>query len=51
MGTDADMQPFFTSFILDLVAMLVFGLKLLMLVIMKALFSLYSIDRLIIHET
>ena len=44
MGTDACMQPFLTSFVLDLVAMAVFRLKLLMLVIMKALLLLYIID-------
>ena len=32
-GTGTDMHPFSTSFVLDLVAMLIFGLKLLMIVI------------------
>ena len=35
---------FSTSFILDIVAMLVFGLKLHMLVNIKALLSLYNIE-------
>ena len=41
---------FLTSFVLDLVAMLVFGLKLPMLVTMKALLSIYNIDPSSIHE-
>ena len=41
---------FQTSFVLELVALSCFGLKLLMMVIMKALFSLYNIEPSTIHE-
>ena len=43
-------RQFSTSFVLNLVAMSVFGLKLHMVVIMKALLSLYNIDISTIHE-
>ena len=44
-------KHFQTSFVLELVAMLVFALKLLMLVMMKGLLSFYYIDISNIHET
>ena len=43
-------EHFQTSFVLELLAMSIFALKLLMLVIVKALLSLYTIDISIIHE-
>ena len=50
MGKDADMSHFFTSFVLDLLTMSVFGLKLHIVVIMKAVLLLYSIEPSTIHE-
>ena len=44
------MRHFLTSFILDLVAMSVFELKLLLIVIMKALLSFYNIEHSTIHK-
>ena len=41
---------FQTSFVLELVALSCFGLKLHMMVIMKALLSFYNIDVSVIHE-
>ena len=50
MVTNVDLRPFLTTFILDRVLMSVFGIKLLMLVIMKAILSLYNIGPLSIHK-
>ena len=49
-GTSIDMRLFSTSFVPDLVAMSVSGLKLLMIVILKALLSLYNMDNSTIHK-
>ena len=49
-GKNADMRHFLTSFVPDLVTMSVFRLKLHVVVIMKALLSLYNIKPSTIHE-